>query len=279
MTIVDGGRIGLIGDPVAHSLSPSFQQPAFDALNIPLRYELLHTPADMLDERIRELRSGDFTGVNVTVPHKEFFFDAVDERSDVAERAGAVNTIICDSGRLYGDNTDVYGFAESLRSIEFGFEQSAALILGAGGAARGVAIALLDSGIQRVIVANRTLDRADRLVKHLADRRLSSCSLDEMPGDVMNVNLIINATSIGWRDDRSPVDRTIFSSLQTSTLAYDLTYRQTPFLNEAREHGLEIMDGLAMLVFQGARSFQLWTDQQPPVEIMMAAALNARSAQ
>ena len=270
------GRIGLIGDPVAHSLSPAFQQAAFDACGIPVRYELLHTPPDELDERVRQLRGGEFSGANVTVPHKEFFFDAVDERSAVAERAGAVNTIICDSGRLYGENTDVFGFAESLRAIDFPFDTSSAIILGAGGAARGVVVALLESDIGRVIVANRTPSRAERLASDVDDPRISTCGIDEAVEIAAKARLLINATSIGWNDEQLPVDPVIFSSMDASALAYDLTYRKTNFLQQAEQHGLKTMDGLAMLVYQGARSFELWTTAAAPVQIMLDAATAAR---
>ncbi|MBA2453686.1 MAG: shikimate dehydrogenase [Chloroflexia bacterium] len=272
------GRIGLIGDPVAHSLSPAFQQAAFDVCGIPIRYELLHTPSGELDERMRQLRGGGFSGANVTVPHKEFFFDAVDERSAVAERAGAVNTIICDSGRLYGENTDVFGFAESLRAKDFPFDTSLAIILGAGGAARGVVVALLESDIKRVIVANRTPSRAERLASDLDDPRISICGINESVAIASEACLLINATSIGWNDDQLPIDPIIFSSVDASTLAYDLTYRKTNFLQQAEQHGLQTMDGLAMLVHQGARSFELWTAQPAPVQIMLDAAVTARDS-
>lgn len=272
------GRVGLIGDPVAHSLSPVFQQAAFDALAIPVRYELLHTPMDRLDQRVRELRTGEFSGANVTVPHKEFFFGAVDERSAVAERAGAVNTIICDSGRLYGENTDVYGFAESLRSLRFPFSQSLALVLGAGGAARGVVVALLDSGIERVVVVNRTPARAARLAADLADARITAGSIDDAVTLAADARLLVNATSLGWNDDRLPSDPAIFSSVHETALAYDLTYRATNFLRQAQQHGLETMDGLAMLVHQGARSFELWTGRPAPVQVMLDAARAARES-
>lgn len=270
------GRIGLIGDPVAHSLSPVFQQAAFDSLDIPARYELLHTPLEMLNQRVLDLRGGEFSGANVTVPHKQFFFDAVDERSAIAERAGAVNTILCDSGRLYGENTDVYGFAESLRAVGFSFNESLAMILGAGGAARGVVVALLDSGIERVIVANRTASRAERLASDINDSRLSTCSMDEALTLAEGTRLLVNATTIGWNDEQLPVDSAVFSVVNGAALAYDLTYRKTTFLQHAERHGLEIMDGLAMLVHQGARSFELWTGKPAPVQVMLDAARAAR---
>ncbi|MDQ3549328.1 MAG: shikimate dehydrogenase, partial [Chloroflexota bacterium] len=154
-------RIGLIGDPVEHSLSPSFQQPAFDALGLSIRYELWHTPLEKLPARLDDIRGGRALGANVTVPHKEAAFALMDAVSDVARRAGAVNTISLRDGRLVGDNTDVHGFIVPLRERGFEFHASRAVILGAGGAARGVAIALLDAGIARLTIVNRTRQRAE----------------------------------------------------------------------------------------------------------------------
>lgn len=270
------GRIGVIGDPVAHSLSPVFQQAAFDALNIPVRYELLHTPAGQLDDRLRELRDGQFSGANVTVPHKEFFVSAVDELSDVATRVGAVNTIICKDGRLLGDNTDVHGFAASLHDQGFPFAGSDAIVLGAGGASRGVVVALLDNGIGTITIANRTRQRAERLIDDLGDPRLAACDLESAVRHARGVRLLINATSVGWGDTRMPVDPAIFSAVDAAAIAYDLTYRDTPFLIEAKRSGLRTIDGLSMLVHQGARAFELWTGQTAPIEIMFAAARKAR---
>jgi shikimate dehydrogenase len=271
------GRIGLIGDPVEHSLSPFFQQAAFDALGIDVRYELLHTPDDLVPQRLRELRSGDFVGVNVTVPHKETFYRAVDQCSHVAERVGAVNTIICSDGQLTGDNTDVHGFVQSLVDADFEFEGSRAIVLGAGGASRGVVVGLLDSGARQVILANRTIERAQAVVDDLQDERILPVTLAEVLEHGPEASLIVNATSLGWKHETLPVDRRIFTLLHPTAIAYDLTYQPTAFLASAREDGLHTIDGLAMLVHQGARSFEIWTGQPAPLEAMREAALAARN--
>lgn len=276
MSATEYGRIGVIGDPVEHSLSPAFQQAAFDALHIPVRYELLPTPANMLSDRIQELRSGTFTGCNVTVPHKEAFFAAVDERSEIATRVGAVNTIICKEGRLIGDNTDVHGFVQSLKDEGFAFSGKRALILGAGGASRGVVVGLLDNNVQEVIIANRSADRARQLAHDLGDLRLAPIALEDASSAARGIDLIINATAVGWHGDDLPVDRAAFVYLAPNAVAYDLTYRDTPFLVAAREAGRKTLNGLAMLVHQGARSFELWTGHDAPLEVMWEAAVAAR---
>jgi shikimate dehydrogenase len=271
-TVRVAGRIGLIGDPVEHSLSPAFQQAAFDALGIPVRYELWRTFADEIPVRLAELHSGDIYGANVTVPHKEAFFRAVDEHSELAERVGAVNTLLAQDGRIYGDNTDVYGFVQPLIERDFPFGESRAVVLGAGGAARGIVVALLDAGIHAVVVANRTQARADELRAELGDARIVSCALSEASVHASEARLLVNATALGWQAERLPIDEAVFSSLASDAVAYDLTYRETPFLATAGAHGLTTVNGLAMLVHQGARSFELWTGQPAPVETMWAAA-------
>lgn len=272
------GRIGLIGDPVEHSLSPVFQQAAFDALGINLTYELLHTPTETIQDRISQLRSGDFVGVNVTVPHKEIFFAAVDRRSEVAERVGAVNTITCLDGQLIGDNTDVHGFVQSLVDVDFGFAGTRAVVLGAGGASRAVVVGLLNSGIEQVILANRTLERAQMIIDDMGDDRIVPVTLVEVPEHAEGAALLVNATSLGWNHETLPVSRQAFANLLPGAIAYDLTYRATAFLSTAQEHEVRTIDGLAMLVHQGARSFEIWTGQPAPFDAMWSAASAARDA-
>ncbi len=155
-------RAGLIGYPVDHSLSPVIQQAAFDALHLDARYELWPTPADEVLERIASLREPDVIGANVTVPHKQRAFELVDNVSDLARRVGAVNTIITSGDRLTGDNTDVAGFLHPLQSREYPLSRMRAVVLGAGGAARGVLVGLLLAGCPSIVVANRTAERAAR---------------------------------------------------------------------------------------------------------------------
>ena len=148
-------RVGLIGDPVAHSLSPAIQQPALDVLGLPARYELWPTPAAELPARIAMLRAPNILGANVTVPHKLAVMDLTDDVSPLARRAGAVNTITNRRGRLIGDNTDVHGFAAALSEFCPNPAGRSALILGAGGAARAVVLALERLGVDAIAIANR----------------------------------------------------------------------------------------------------------------------------
>lgn len=270
------GRIGLIGDPVEHSLSPAFQQAALDSLDIPIRYELLHTPAAEIPRRIEELRSGSFLGANVTVPHKEVFAAQVDELSPVAKRVGAVNTINVRSGLLHGDNTDVHGFVAGLGQINVDIDGKIAVILGAGGASRAAVVGLLDQGIATIALANRTIERAQAVADDLGDPRIAPITLGEVGEYALTATLIVNATSLGWNDEALPIDSDIFSRFTPGSVAYDLTYQKTAFLEEARIHGLTTLDGLPMLVHQGARSFEIWTGQEAPFDTMWQAATQAR---
>ncbi|HMM41780.1 MAG TPA: shikimate dehydrogenase [Thermomicrobiales bacterium] len=271
-------RVGLIGDPVEHSLSPAFQQPAFDALGLDIRYELWPTPLALLPDRLADLRAGRAIGANVTVPYKEAAFAAVDEASDLARRAGAVNTIVPRDGRLYGDNTDIHGFIVPLAERGVRFSEMEAMVLGAGGAARGIVVALLDAGVRRVHVLNRTVERADRLAVALADDRVVSAATTLATLLAPAATLLVNATSLGWQGQELPLDPSVFAGLPRHAIAYDLTYRETPFLRAARDARLATIDGLPMLVHQGARSFELWTGHDAPTDVMWSAAVAARAA-
>ena len=273
-------RVGVIGDPVAHSLSPIFQQAAFDALAIRARYERWQTAAADLVSRFDTLRAEDCFGANVTVPHKVAAADLVDELAETARRIGAVNTVVNRAGRLTGDNTDVYGFQRAILSARPGVERDYVLILGAGGAARAVVAALADIGVAGITVANRTVARAHEMIQAVG--AAGAVVIPMTDWDLMSAirdhSVIVNATSIGWNDDQAVFAPALMDALDPAGLVADLTYRDTPLLLMARDRGITAMDGLAMLVHQGARSFELWTGQDAPVKIMMAAAEEARNA-
>jgi shikimate dehydrogenase len=271
-------QVGVIGDPVAHSLSPVFQQAAFDALGIPARYERWHTPAQELPARIGSLRSSGFFGANVTVPHKVAVAGLVDTLSETARRLGAVNTVIYRGGRLHGDNTDLYGFMRSLLTVRPSVERDRVLIIGAGGAARAVVAAVAEIGVTGVTIANRSRDRAEQL---LANLRIGAAEIIPLTDwDLMRAirdhSVIVNATSIGWNDDQTVLAPELLDAVDPQGLIADLTYRDTPLLVQAKARGLRTLDGLPMLVHQGARSFELWTGRDAPIDVMMAAAERAR---
>jgi shikimate dehydrogenase len=272
-------RLGVIGDPVAHSLSPALHQPALDQLGIPAVYERWHTTAADLVGRVEGLRDADFLGASVTVPHKIRVKDLLDEVSPAARRAGAVNTIVNRGGTLFGDNTDIYGFSVSVSDGLGGHPPQVAVVLGAGGAARAVVLALEAAGAGEIVVSNRDADRAVRLAWELDPAPVRPMRLDEefLARELPRADVLVNATSLGWHPGETPIALQRLDLLPAGALVADLTYRDTDLLLAAQRHGLKTVDGLPMLVHQGARAFELWTGTPAPVETMLAAARAARA--
>jgi shikimate dehydrogenase len=274
-------RVVLIGHPVAHSLSGAMQQAAFDELGIDARYELWDRAPIELADAITELRTDEFLGANVTIPHKERVVPMVDRLTEEASATGAVNTITREGKRLVGHNTDVAGFKVALdRLVGRQKMPKQAVILGAGGGARAVAYGLIREGFQRVIVFNRHLHRAEGLVKHFS-RTASHMELRAMPwhesiieSEIAKTKLLINATSIGLTTDVSPVSAEV---LNEELLVLDLIYARTRLLRDAAAVGATTADGELMLLHQGAAAFELWTGQAAPLELMQAKLAEARA--
>ena len=277
-------RLGILGYPLSHSASPAFQQAALDHLGLDARYEAWEVEPERLAERVRQLRGPDLLGFSVTVPHKEAIMPLLDAVDDTARDIGAVNTVVCRDGRLVGANTDQEGFLTALRE-EGAYEPrgASALLLGAGGAARAVAYALLAEGAARVAIANRSPERARVLAEELGARfpaRVEALPLDAealsplLEADVP-VDLLVNCTSLGMAHgpdpDASPVPAGLMPG---SALVYDLVYnpQETPLLAAARRAGARTLGGLPMLVYQGAVAFRLWTGREAPIAVMMRAA-------
>jgi shikimate dehydrogenase len=275
--------LGVIGWPLTRSLSPAFQQAALDHLRLDVEYQAWPTPEDALATRITTMRSPTVLGGNVTIPHKEAVLPLLDEVDPLAARIGAVNTIVNRDGRLFGYNTDAVGFMRELRE-DGGFEPAGrrVVIAGAGGAARAVVAALLEVGTRSITVINRTLTRANRLVADMAEIAGASelRALPEMYASwaaVMNsCDLLINCTSAGssGSEEESPVPLDL---IRPSMLVYDLIYHpaETQLMAAARKAGASVLGGLPMLVYQGAASFELWTEQSAPLDIMFEAARTA----
>ncbi|MFQ5381107.1 MAG: shikimate dehydrogenase [Dehalococcoidia bacterium] len=268
---------GIIGNPARHSLSPVFQAAAFAELGLDAAYEIWETPLQDLPSRFDRLRARDCMGANVTIPYKEVACGLVDELDRGAELPGAVNTVVNTGGRLRGFNTDGAGFVRSVRE-RGGLEPAGRsfLLLGAGGAARGIAFGLVQAEAAVIAVANRTLARAEGLAADLERsgtraRALSLGGLNEAEG----FDCIVNCTSIGMEGGGAagqlPVDP---RGAGAGTLIVDIVYvpTVTPFLRRAREAGLPTLGGLPMLIQQGALAFALWTGLAPPLDAMFTAA-------
>jgi shikimate dehydrogenase len=274
-------RVVLIGHPVAHSLSGAMQQAAFDELGIDAKYELWDRPPIELADAVAELRTEDFLGANVTIPHKERVVPMVDRLTEEATATGAVNTITREGKRLIGHNTDVAGFKVALDKL-VGRQKmpKQAVVLGAGGGARAVVYGLIREGFQRIIVFNRHLHRAEGLVKHFG-RTAAHMELRAMPWhesiievEIAKAKLLVNATSIGLTSDVSPVPA---SALHEELLVLDLIYSRTRLLRDADAANATTADGELMLLHQGAAAFTLWTGQPAPLELLRSKLAEARA--
>jgi shikimate dehydrogenase len=277
--------IGLIGKPLAHSISPVFQQAALDHLRIDARYELWETEREALAERVTGMRGADCLGANITVPYKELVIPLLDEVDPLANRIGAVNTIVNRDGRLCGYNTDMTGFAHALRE-EGGFDPSGAhvVLLGAGGAGRAVTMALVQGKAASITITDILPERAQTLAEDLGGQgetilRNMPATKDKLAAAVMkNCQLLVNCTPIGMRHSKQEHDLPIPSEfILAGALVFDIIYNplETRLLAEAKTRGARTLGGLSMLVYQGAASFELWTGVQAPVDVMGEAARKA----
>ncbi|RMF15692.1 MAG: shikimate dehydrogenase [Alphaproteobacteria bacterium] len=257
---------GVIGWPIAHSLSPALHRFWLQAAGIAGDYVPLAVRPDRLAEALAGLAPLGLRGVNVTIPHKEACVRLVDRLDPLARRVGAVNLIrLDDRGRLEGRNSDVAGVQGALaeEAPDFTCEGACALLLGAGGAARAVAVALLDAGIARLVIVNRHEARARRLAEELADRRAGAGLWQERSARLKETDLLINATSLGMTGQ--PRLDLELSLMPAHGIVFDLVYRplETPLLYEARRRGLTTIDGLAMLVHQAVPAFEAFFGRHP----------------
>ena len=275
--------INLLAYPAGHSISPAFQQAALDHLGLDARYVALSTAAGALGDTVDMLRGEDYLGANVTIPHKESVRSHLDALDPWAETLGAVNTIVKQGDRLIGHNTDAYGLLRALRE-QAGFQPRgcSVLLLGAGGAARAAAFGLCREGIASLTIANRTLERAVDLVMALGKAgpvlAATSMAVEEIAEAVAGADLVVNATSVGMSHGgaagESPID---VGLLSPGTVVFDMVYTpmESPLIETARSVGVVGVSGLWMLIYQGAASFELWTEQDAPVAIMYEAGRSA----
>ena len=254
-------RYALIGNPVAHSKSPQIHAEFARATRQDLEYGLLESPLGDFRASVERFRAGGGKGLNVTLPFKEEAFRLCGAVSERARRAQAVNTLVLETG--FGDNTDGIGLVRDLaNNLNYRFQS--VLLLGAGGAAQGAVGALLEAGASRVVIANRTLSRAQALAQRFSG--VTASGYDALEDQVFD--LVINATSAGLADETPPLPPGL---LRRGVLAYDMVYgRETPFLAAARKAGARTADGLGMLVEQAAESFFLWRGVRPETRPVLA---------
>ncbi|SDC68471.1 shikimate dehydrogenase [Paenibacillus sp. UNCCL117] len=268
---------GVFGDPIRHSKSPVMLNRAFEVSGINAAYGAFHILPGTLKDAIAGIRALQFRGVNVTVPHKLEVMDYLDEIDEGARIIGAVNTIVNDNGKLIGYNTDGIGYMRSLKE-ETGLDLRGrnVLMIGAGGAARGVGYAIAKEGAAHIYIANRTKAKAEELAASMSSfASVSGHGLDELGRLAGEAALIVNNTSVGMHPhvDESPMDAAL---IQADTVVSDLVYNPmlTKFLRDARDQrGAVIHSGLGMFIYQGAYAFEYWTGKPAPIEAMREVVL------
>jgi shikimate dehydrogenase len=274
--------LGVIGHPIAHSLSPRMHNAAFatgrkDAGESEFAYVAMDVRPERLPAAVAGLTALGFVGFNVTMPHKEAILPLVDELDETARLAGAVNTVVVgEGGSLRGLNTDGSGFVEACGEAGVSFAGRRVLILGAGGAAAAIAVAVLGEGASRLYVANRTAWKAGELRAKLSEIALGAevlaCSIDEVGAVAEEVEVLINATYLGMKEgDTLPFPAGSLSAEKVVCDAVYLAGRETEVIRRAREAGARVVPGGRMLLYQGVQAQRVWTGREPSVEVMSDA--------
>jgi len=266
---------GLIGDPIEHTMSPAMQNAAFRDKGIDYLYVPFRVKPENLGKAVEGMRALNIKGLNVTIPHKVAVIPFLDELDDLAEKIGAVNTIVNEDGMLKGYNTDATGFLRALLESGIELEDKNIVILGAGGASRAISLTLAEGGANLVIL-NRLLelDWAEELAGRLSQICTSEVKALEMNRQNLlrtldKATLLVNATSVGMSPniEQTPVDSDL---LRQDLTVFDIVYNpvKTRLLREAEAAGAKTVSGVEMLVWQGALAFELWTGLKAPVELM-----------
>lgn len=263
--------IGLIGSPVGHSLSPIIHNYLFEILDLNYRYLAFDVQPERLTDAVRGLAAIGARGFNVTVPHKEKIMPLLDHVEKNTKIIGAVNTILLENGKIMGYNTDVTGFKRSIEEAGFCAQDKTVTVLGAGGAARAAIIGLVELGAKEVNIINRNEEKTQVIIdayKANGISNIKNISLKDSHDAIRESKLIVNATSVGMKGylpDESPIPSEYFTA---GMWVCDLVYNplETVFLSEARKRGCNIINGLHMLVHQGADAFKIWTEIDPPRE-------------
>jgi shikimate dehydrogenase len=279
-------RLGIVGDPVAHSLSPPMQNAALENLGLKERYGRFQIAAEELKTALELIRRLTFVGINLTLPHKTAALSLMGEIDEAARKSGAINTVLVEGEKLVGFNTDGPGFLHAIRS-EFSVDlrDLRVLLLGAGGGAgRSIAVQCALENCERLVLVNRTLQKAQDLAKELAPHFAGSrvlgpvARLQAVPWDetslrfqLANTDLVVNATSIGMKRSDPPLFPAAL--LAPHLMVYDTIYTpvRTPLLAAAAEAGALAANGLSMLLHQGALSFEIWFGRKAPLDVMRAA--------
>ena len=276
-------KLGIIGYPLEHSLSPAMHNAALKEIGIEGSYVPLETYPQNLAEKICFLKENGFRGFNVTIPHKIAVMQYLDTIDDFAKVVGAVNTVVIDKDKkLYGYNTDVYGFVQAIPTVlKENIKNKKAAVIGSGGAARAVLTGLNQLGIKEISIFARNQENSQKL-KEIILKKFPHiniiCLFLEENADLSEFSVVVNTTPLGMygKNERiSPLSKNSLATLPENALVYDIIYKPetTKLLEYAEQRGLKTLNGLEMLILQGAKGFELWTGQTPTIEVMRNALI------
>ncbi|MHC0035837.1 shikimate dehydrogenase [Pseudoneobacillus sp. C159] len=266
----------VIGDPIAHSMSPMMHNDLFVFHNIDAHYHPLLVKKEQLQEAIVGLKAIGISGFNVTIPHKTNIIPFLDEVDPLAAEIGAVNTVVNQNGNLVGYNTDGLGFKTGLKDIAPDFETKKVLVIGAGGASRAIYYTLAKSGVAQIDICNRTLNKVEGLIEACPYQISSQAlTLEQAERDLGQYSIIIQTTQVGMAPDFESIPIRL-NELQKGTVVSDIIYNplETRFLKEAKQNGAIIQNGIEMFVYQGALAFQYWTGVFPDTNRMQQKVLS-----
>ena len=268
-----GKSFAVIGDPINHSLSPNIHSAAFRELNLDSSYIGYRIPKGELESGVEGLKKIKISGFNVTIPHKIEMMKYLDKMDESCSIIGAVNTVVNDEGILKGYNTDMDGFLEPLKKRNISIKDKKILLIGAGGAARAIVAGMSKEKAEEVDIANRTTKNAEELSEFATSIGLSTNvkKIEEIK-NLQNYNIIINSTSLGLKNESSPI---LFEQINQDSVIYDIVYSpmNTDFIKKAKDKKLEVIYGYEMLLGQATRAFEIWHEMKAPYNAMKKALL------
>ena len=268
-----GKSFAVIGDPIDHSLSPNIHSAAFRELNLDASYIGYRIPKGELEVGIEGLKKIKINGFNITIPHKIEMMKYLDKIDESCSIIGAVNTVVNNEGVLKGYNTDMDGFLEPLKKRNVSIQNSNVLLIGAGGAARAIVAGIAKEKAKSIHIINRTIENAKNLSEFAQKIELTANARKiEDIDNLENYDIIINATSIGLKNEISPIS---FEGIKEKTIVYDIVYApmNTDFIKKAKEKNAEIIYGYEMLLGQATRAFEIWHEIEAPYNAMKKALL------